>query len=65
VKNLQSQGWEFFPFEQKDEASKLDPLRTYLKQTFDNEVNNIKQIFEAIDSDGNKYLSPFELTLVS
>jgi hypothetical protein len=40
-------------------------LKSYLKTTFDSEVENIKKIFESIDSDGNKYLSPFELTLVS
>ena len=65
AKNLQSQGWEFFEFQPKDELTKLDPLRTYIKQTFDAEVNKIKQIFDAIDTDGNKYLEPYELTRVS
>lgn len=48
-----------------DDASKLDPLKSYLKGTFDKEVDKIKKIFETIDEDNNKYLSPFELTLVS
>jgi Ca2+-binding EF-hand superfamily protein len=48
-----------------EDASKLEPLKSYLKSTFDKEVDNIKKIFEAIDEDKNGYLSPFELTLVS
>ena len=48
-----------------DDVSKLEPLKTYLKTTFDKEVDKIKKIFESIDEDNNKYLSPFELTLVS
>lgn len=48
-----------------DDISKLEPLKTYLKSSFDKEVDKIKKIFESIDEDNNKYLSPFELTLVS
>ena len=49
----------------KDETPKFEVLRTYLKTTFDKEVENIKKIFESIDEDENKYLSPNELALVS
>lgn len=48
-----------------EDVSKLDHIKSYLKTTFDKEVEKIKKIFEAIDEDKNKYLSPFELTLVS
>lgn len=48
-----------------EDVSKLDHIKTYLKTTFDKEVDKIKKIFEAIDEDKNKFLSPFELTLVS
>ncbi|CDW78300.1 calmodulin-like protein 3 [Stylonychia lemnae] len=65
VKNLESQDWKYFELSMKDDTSKFESLRSYLKQTFDKEVDNIKKIFESIDEDGNKFLSPFELTLVS
>jgi hypothetical protein len=65
VKTYVEQGWQYFDFTPKDGPEKLEPLREYLCSTFDKEVAQIKSIFEAIDEDNNKYLSPFELTLVS
>ncbi len=40
-------------------------MKVQLKSSFDLEVEKIRLIFESIDEDNNKYLSPFELTLVS
>ena len=53
------QKWELF------DDSKTEDLKVFLKKQFDEEVQNIKQIFEGIDEDKNGFLSPFELTIVS
>ena len=65
MKNYESQDWKYFELTMKDDIPKFESLRTYLKTTFDKEVENIKKIFETIDEDQNKYLSPYELTQVS
>ena len=51
--------WDFF------EENRLEDMKSHIKTTFDIEVEKIKQIFESMDEDNNKFLSPFELTLVS
>ena len=54
------QNWQFF-----DDTKPIENVKVFLKHQFDEEVLNIQKIFERIDTDKNKFLSPYELTLVS
>lgn len=56
---LETSGWKIF------EDGKSDEVKSYLKETFEKEVESIKKIFENIDDNKSGTLDAFELTLVS